>query len=138
MSHVLREPEARSGAAETVLRVEELTVRFPTPRGLLRAVNSVSFDLKAGETLAIVGESGCGKTATALSLMRLLPEPPAQVGGRVWYGDRDILSLTDPELREIRGGQIAMVFQDPQSSLNPVLKVGTQMVETLQLHLRLG
>jgi peptide/nickel transport system ATP-binding protein len=135
---MLREPEIRGEAADTVLRVEELTVRFPTSRGLLRAVNGVSFDLKAGETLAVVGESGCGKSATALSLMRLLPEPPAQVSGRVWYGDQDILSLTEPELREIRGAQIAMVFQDPQSSLNPVLKVGTQMMETLQLHLGLA
>jgi peptide/nickel transport system ATP-binding protein len=138
LSQVLQAPGTRGGAADTVLRVEELTVRFPTPRGLLRAVNGVSFDLEAGETLAVVGESGCGKSATALSLMRLLPEPPAQVSGRVWYGHQDILSLDEPELREIRGAQIAMVFQDPQSSLNPVLKVGTQIVETLQLHLRLG
>jgi peptide/nickel transport system ATP-binding protein len=138
LSQLLEAAEARGGAADTVLRVEELTVRFPTPRGQLRAVNGVSFDLKAGETLAVVGESGCGKSATALSLMRLLPEPPAQVGGHVWYGGRDILTLGEPELREIRGAQIAMVFQDPQSSLNPVLKVGTQMVETLRLHLGMG
>jgi peptide/nickel transport system ATP-binding protein len=138
MRQPVQQPGGGAGDRAALLTVEDLHVSFRTPRGRLRAVNGVSFELGAGETLAIVGESGCGKSATALSLTRLLPEPTAQVRGRIGYGGQDILALSEPELRQIRGAQIAMVFQDPMSSLNPVLKVGIQIEETLQLHLKLG
>jgi peptide/nickel transport system ATP-binding protein len=138
MGRPAQQPESLPGTRTALLSVEDLYVSFRTPRGRLRAVNGVSFDLVAGETLAIVGESGCGKTATALSLTRLLPEPAARLSGRIDYRGQDVLAMSEPKLREIRGAQIAMVFQDPMSSLNPVLKVGIQIEETLQLHLKLG
>ncbi len=101
-------------------------------------MNGVSFTLEQGETLALVGESGCGKSATALSLTRLLPAAAATVTGRIWFQGRDVLSLTEDELREIRGRHIAMVFQDPMSSLNPVRTIGIQMEEALRLHLKMS
>jgi peptide/nickel transport system ATP-binding protein len=101
-------------------------------------VNGVSFTLEQGETLAIVGESGCGKSATALSLTRLLPAAAATVTGRIWFEGQDLLSIPEDELREIRGRHIAMVFQDPMSSLNPVRTIGVQMEEMLRLHLKMG
>jgi peptide/nickel transport system ATP-binding protein len=108
-------------------------------RGMVRAVDGVSFELAAGRTLGIVGESGCGKTVLSRSLMRLNPEPPAEiVGGRILFEGRDLLAMEEEELREIRGSEISVVFQDPMTSLNPVMKIGTQIAETLQHHLRLG
>ena len=115
-----------------------MRISFQTPQGPLHAVNGVSFNLEQGETLAIVGESGCGKSATALSLTRLLPAAAATVTGRIWFQGDDLLAMPEEELREIRGRHIAMVFQDPMSSLNPVRTIGVQMGEMLRLHLKMG
>jgi ABC-type glutathione transport system ATPase component len=120
-----------------LLSVEDLSVTFGTATGPLRAVKGVSFTLAEAETLALVGESGCGKSATALAVMGLLPMPPAEVGGRVRFEGQNLLGLDDDELREIRGRQVSMVFQDPMSSLNPVRTIGRQMQEMLQVHLKM-
>jgi oligopeptide/dipeptide ABC transporter ATP-binding protein len=119
-----------------LLSVRHLTTAFDTPRGPARAVDDVSFDLAPGETLALVGESGCGKTVTALSILRLINQPPGRVdpASRIEYDGRDLLTLSDEELRRVRGGQIGMVFQEPTTSLNPVLTVGTQIAETVRAH----
>ena len=119
-----------------VLSVRNLGVTFDTPRGPARAVDDVSFDLASGETLALVGESGCGKTVTALSILRLLQEPPARVapGASITYGNADLLRVSPEELRRVRGTEIAMVFQEPMTSLNPVLSVGWQIAETVLAH----
>ena len=111
-----------------LLSVRHLSVSFTTARGPARAVDDVSFDLLPGETLALVGESGCGKTVTALSLLKLIPEPPGRTGpeSRVEYQGTNVLSLDGEDLRQIRGGQMAMVFQEPTTSLNPVLTVGSR------------
>ena len=121
----------------TLLSVRNLTTTFTTERGIARAVDGVSFDLAAGETLGIVGESGSGKTVMALSILRLVPEPPGKVDpeASIEYQGRDISKLSNRELRPIRGGEIAMVFQDPASSMNPVLTVGSQIDETVRAHL---
>jgi peptide/nickel transport system ATP-binding protein len=120
--------------AGPLLAVEKLQVQFATPRGTVRAVQGVSWQVSAGETLALVGESGCGKSVSALAVMRLLA-PTAQVSGRILFDDRDLLDLPDAEMRKIRGRDIAMVFQDPMSSLNPVLDIAYQMAEPLRIHL---
>ncbi len=122
--------------AAPLLQVENLRIRFQPPdRPEIEAVKGVSFDLEAGETLAIVGESGSGKSVTALALTRLLPEPPAKIdSGRILLRGRDVLGLPEPELRKIRGKEIAYVFQDPMTSLNPVFSVRWQIAETLRLH----
>ena len=119
----------------SLLEVKELRAQFRTSEGIVRAVNGVSFSLNEGETLGIVGESGCGKTVTALSLVRLIPEPPGEiVGGQVLFQGRDLLSVGAQELREIRGSKIGVIFQDPMTSLNPVLTIGEQISESLELH----
>jgi peptide/nickel transport system ATP-binding protein len=126
---------AMSTNAATVLEVEGLTTIFPTPRGVIKAVDGVSFSLKRGETLAVVGESGCGKTMTALSLMRLVPDPPGRiVAGSVRLDGRDLLRLEEREMRGVRGNEISMIFQEPMSSLNPVLTIGSQVAEAVRLH----
>ncbi len=113
-----------------LLKVENLRTYFDTPEGTLRAVDDVSLALARGETLALLGESGCGKSITALSLTRLIPQPAARLaGGRVLLGDKDLLALPECELRQVRGRRIAMIFQEPQTALNPVLTVGTQISE---------
>ena len=117
------------------LDVRNLKVSFSTPQGNFLAVNGINFQLHSGETLALVGESGCGKTVSALSILRLLPEPPAKItSGEIIFAGRDLLSLNAKQLREIRGNKIAMIFQDPMTSLNPVLTVGEQLIETLLRH----
>ena len=117
------------------LDVRNLKVSFSTPQGNFLAVNGINFQLHSGETLALVGESGCGKTVSALSILRLLPEPPAKItSGEIIFAGRDLLSLNAKQLREIRGNKIAMIFQDPMTSLNPVLTVGEQLSETLLRH----
>jgi len=119
-----------------LLSVRDLEVRFVTRRATVRAVNGVSFDLEAGETLGIVGESGCGKSVTSLAMLGILPKPAGRVtGGEVLFQDRDLLKLPDRELRRVRGRDIAMIFQDPMTSLNPVLTVGRQLTESLTTHL---
>jgi peptide/nickel transport system ATP-binding protein len=121
--------------AQPVLRVEDLEVRFRTADGASRAVNGVSFDLRQGETLAIVGESGCGKSVTALSVLRLIPSPPGEIaGGRILLGDRDLRQAPDAEMRRVRGNEISMIFQEPMTALNPVLTIGYQIAEALMRH----
>ncbi|HCJ10000.1 MAG TPA: methionine ABC transporter ATP-binding protein [Clostridiales bacterium] len=126
---------ARRRSRAPLLRVVDLRVEFRTARGRVQAVDGVSFSLDRGEALAVVGESGSGKSATALSLMRLLPEPPARVtGGRVLLRGRDILDLTEEDMRRVRGREMAMVFQEPAGALNPVMTVGRQVMEAVTAH----
>ncbi len=117
------------------LDVRNLKVSFSTPQGNFLAVNGINFQLRSGETLALVGESGCGKTVSALSILRLLPTPPAKItSGEIIYSNKDLLTLNAKQMREIRGKEIAMIFQDPMTSLNPVLTIGEQLIETLLRH----
>jgi oligopeptide/dipeptide ABC transporter ATP-binding protein len=118
-----------------LLSVDDLRVQFWTNRGTVHAVNGVSFDIAPGETLGIVGESGCGKSVTSLALLGILPRAGRITGGRALFEDRDLLALSDEQLRSIRGREIAMIFQDPMSSLNPVLTIGRQISEVLETHL---
>jgi oligopeptide transport system ATP-binding protein len=119
-----------------LLNVQGLETVFKTGEGTVHAVNGVSFSLKEGEVLGIVGESGCGKSVSMLSLMRLIPSPPGKiVAGKAMYQGKDLLQLSDEEMRGIRGSQISMVFQDPMTSLNPVLTIGKQLEEPLLLHM---
>ena len=120
---------------KVILEVENLRTEFHTEAGVVHAVNGISYALKEGETLGIVGESGCGKSVSVLSIMRLLPSPPAKISGSVRFKGTDLLTLSESEMRKVRGAQIGMVFQDPLTSLNPVLTIGYQMTEPLQLHL---
>ena len=117
-----------------VLQVKDLHTEFFTDAGVVHAVDGVSFDLQPGETLGIVGESGCGKSVTALSILRLIQKPGRIVSGQILFKGSDIVTMTGEEVREIRGKDIAMIFQDPLSSLNPVLKVGFQIEEAMEAH----
>ena len=119
-----------------LLDIEDLSVSFRTDRGTVRAVQGVSLEVSAGETLAIVGESGSGKSVTALSILRLLGDAGSVDGGRIVFDGRDLLTLDDDAIRDIRGDRIAMIFQEPMSSLNPVLTVGKQVAEPIRLHRR--
>lgn len=124
---------------EPILQVRNLTTRFYTEEGTVHAVNGISYDLNRGEVLGIVGESGSGKSAHALSIMRLLPSPSGKiVNGSILFDGRDLTSLSEKQMRHIRGREIAMVFQDPIASLNPVLTIGEQVEETLLLHSDIG
>jgi len=123
---------------QPLLSVEDLRVEFWTQRGTVYAVNGISFDIAPGETLGIVGESGCGKSVTSLALMGILPRAGRITGGTAMFGDRDLFRLSDRELRRIRGRDIAMIFQDPMTSLNPVLTIGRQIREALEAHFDLG
>ncbi|MEE9277057.1 MAG: ABC transporter ATP-binding protein [Dehalococcoidia bacterium] len=121
--------------AEPLLQVKELQTHFFTSEGVVKAVNGVSYDVQPGETLGLVGESGSGKTVSALSLMRLIPNPPGKiVSGEVIFDGESILEVDDSRMREIRGNDMAMVFQEPMTSLNPVLTIGRQLTEALELH----
>ncbi|MDX2201919.1 MAG: ABC transporter ATP-binding protein [Hyphomicrobiaceae bacterium] len=117
-----------------LLEVEQLQTHFRTPEGVLRAVDGLSLSIEAGQTLAIVGESGCGKSVTAMSILRLIPEPPGRIAGRITFEGRNLLEISQAELRAIRGNEISMIFQEPMTSLNPVLTIGRQIRETLRLH----
>ncbi|RPH62076.1 MAG: ABC transporter ATP-binding protein [Chloroflexi bacterium] len=120
---------------ELILDVQGLETQFKTPEGVVHAVNGVSFKLKEGETLGVVGESGCGKSVTMLSIMRLIPTPPGKItAGIANYRGKDLLKMSNDEIRHIRGAQISMIFQDPMTSLNPVLTIGRQLTEPLELH----
>jgi len=121
--------------SEPLLAVSNLKTQFFTQDGVVKAVNGVSFRLMPGETLGIVGESGCGKSITAMSIMRLIPTPPGKiVDGQVVFQGKDILKMSDEQIRSIRGNDIAMIFQDPMTSLNPVLTINRQISESLELH----
>jgi oligopeptide/dipeptide ABC transporter ATP-binding protein len=118
-----------------LLSVRDLTVEFSTEAAIITAVDRVSFDLHAGEILALVGESGCGKSATALALLRLISDPPGRIaGGEIHFRDSDLMLADDAAMREIRGNRIAMIFQEPMTSLNPVYTIGRQLGEPLELH----
>ena len=122
-----------------LLELDGLRTYFDTLSGTVRSVNGVSYQLRAGETLGVVGESGCGKSVTALSIMRLVPTPPGRfAGGAIRYRGTDLLKLTEREMRQIRGNRISMIFQEPMTSLNPVLTVGRQIAETVQVHQKLS
>jgi peptide/nickel transport system ATP-binding protein len=121
-----------------LLEVENLQTHFRTPDGVNRAVDGVSFQIAEGETLAVVGESGCGKSVTANSILRLIPEPPGRIAGAIRFQGTDLLKLDEPAMRKIRGNDISMIFQEPMTSLNPVLSIGRQLGETLRLHEGLG
>jgi peptide/nickel transport system ATP-binding protein len=118
----------------SLLEIENLQTHFRTPSGINRAVDGLSLSVEAGQTLAIVGESGCGKSVTAMSVLRLIPEPPGKIAGRIRFQGRDLLSLSRAEMRAIRGNEISMIFQEPMTALNPVLTIGRQIGETLRLH----
>jgi peptide/nickel transport system ATP-binding protein/oligopeptide transport system ATP-binding protein len=120
---------------QPILNIENLNTHFETARGTVRAVDDVSLRLNEGDTLGIAGESGCGKTVLALSVMRLIPRPPGRiVSGRILFEGGDLLALSDEEMRRIRGKRISMIFQEPMTSLNPVFRIGDQVAETIQLH----
>ncbi|MFQ5826849.1 MAG: ABC transporter ATP-binding protein [Dehalococcoidia bacterium] len=124
---------------DAILKVRDLKTYFFTRSGVVKAADGISFDLRKGETLCLVGESGCGKTVTALSILGLVDSPPGRiVGGEIWYHQEDLLRCSQERLRGIRGNRIAMIFQDPQSSLNPVFTVGDQIAEQIKLHRGLG
>jgi oligopeptide transport system ATP-binding protein len=127
---------AEPGTNGNVLKVKDLRTYFETEDGVVKAVDGISFELKRGETLGIVGESGSGKSVANLSLMRLIPDPPGKiVSGEILFGGRDLLKLSPREVRNIRGKQIAMIFQDPMTSLNPFMRISKQLMEVTQLHL---
>ena len=128
------------GTSETpVLQVEDLRVEFKTRRGKAMVLNGVDFDLYGGETLCVVGESGCGKSMTALALLRLIPSPPGKIsGGRMVFQSEDLAQASEARMREVRGNRISMIFQEPMTSLNPVFTVGDQIGESLRLHAGLG
>src|SRR5689334_5791335 len=125
-------------ASEPLLEVDGLSVHIPSPRGLVEAVDGVSFTLDRGEVIGIVGESGCGKSMLALSLLRLVPEPGRIVGGRIMLAGRDLVGLSERAMRRVRGGEVGMIFQDPAASLNPVMRVGRQIGETIAAHRDIG
>ena len=117
-----------------LLEVDALQTHFGTPDGVVRAVEGLSFSIEAGETVAIVGESGCGKSVTSMSILRLIPQPPGRIAGQIRFLGRNLLELSEAEMRKLRGDDISMIFQEPMTSLNPVLTVGKQIGETLILH----
>ena len=124
--------------SDKLLEIKNLRTYFYTEEGVVRAVDGVSWDLEEGETLGLVGESGCGKSVSALSILRLIPRPPGRiVEGEILFEGEDLLEISDAEMRDIRGNRIAMVFQEPMTSLNPVLTIGNQLTEAITLHLGL-
>ena len=134
-AYVATVPKSLSARTEPILEIADLQTWFFTRDGVVRAVDGVSFHVIPGETLAIVGESGCGKSVTALSVLRLIPSPPGRiVSGSIHFAGRDLLGLSEAEMRQVRGNEISMIFQEPMTSLNPVLTIGHQIAETLTLH----
>ncbi len=122
----------------TLLQVRDLKTQFFTEEGIVHAVDGVSYDVEEGETLGLVGESGCGKSVSALSILRLIPNPPGKiVAGEIIFEGEDLLKMSEEEIRHVRGNRIAMVFQEPMTSLNPVLTIGRQLTEALELHLKM-
>src|SRR3954470_20664751 len=134
-AYVATVPKAPAAAVVPILDIADLRTWFFTRDGAVRAVDGVSFHVQPGETLAIVGESGCGKSVTALSILRLIPSPPGRiVAGTIRFAGRNLLDLSDAEMRDVRGNEISMIFQEPMTSLNPVLTIGRQIGEALTLH----
>ena len=134
-AYVPTAPKAPAAKIDRILDIADLRTWFFTRDGVVRAVDGVSLHVFPGETLAIVGESGCGKSVTALSVLRLIPSPPGRiVSGAIGFAGRDLLGLSEAEMREVRGNEISMIFQEPMTSLNPVLTIGRQIAETLTLH----
>lgn len=128
-------PEKKLPNSERILKVRDLTVSFATDNGPARVIEGVSFSVEHGRTLGLVGESGCGKSVTAMSIIRLLPSPPSQVeSGRIMFMDEDLLKLDNAAMREIRGNRMGMIFQEPMTSLNPTFSIGFQIAEVLRLH----
>ena len=126
------------GPSSHLLDVRDLRTQFATNEGIVKAVDGVSFHLDEGEVLGLVGESGCGKSVSALSLMRLIPDPPGRiVGGQAFFEGQDLLSLSESQMRQVRGSRISMIFQEPMTSLTPVLSIGRQLRESLELHLNM-
>ena len=124
--------------SNNIVSIRGLRTFFFTESGVVRAVENLDLDIPQGKTLGLVGESGCGKSVTALSILRLIPDPPGKIlQGSIQFGDKDLLQLTEREMRKIRGNQICMIFQDPMTSLNPVHRVGNQVAETMRIHLKL-
>ncbi|MHC4491973.1 MAG: ABC transporter ATP-binding protein, partial [Planctomycetota bacterium] len=127
------------GNGKPLLDIIDLKTYFHTDEGTVTSVDGVSFDARAGETVGVVGESGCGKSVTALSVMRLIPVPPGEiVGGRILFDGEDLVAVSERRMRQIRGGRIGMIFQEPMTSLNPVFTVGDQILEAVRLHLKLS
>jgi len=128
-----------AGEGRPLLQIESLQTYFNTDEGTVKSVDDVSFDARPGETVGIVGESGCGKSVTALSIMRLIPVPPGEIaGGRILFDGENLVEAPESRMRQIRGGKIGMIFQEPMTSLNPVFTVGDQIEEAVRLHLRLS
>ncbi|MEW6741138.1 MAG: ABC transporter ATP-binding protein [Planctomycetota bacterium] len=123
-------------SAEVLLEIEDLKTHFDTEDGILRAVDGVSLAVSEGTTVALVGESGCGKSVTALSILRLVPQPPGRISGRIYFRGQDLLRLPESGMRKVRGNEISMVFQEPMTALNPVFTVGDQIMEVIILHQR--
>ena len=121
-----------------LLEIDQLQTQFYTSMGTVLAVDGISYDVMEGETVALVGESGCGKSVSALSILRLIPDPPGRiVGGRIIFSGQNLLQLEDREIREVRGRDISMIFQEPMTSLNPVLTIGVQLTEAMEFHLEI-
>ncbi|HEX3536445.1 MAG TPA: ABC transporter ATP-binding protein, partial [Stellaceae bacterium] len=134
-----RPVEHSAAAAEPLLQIEDLRTHFFTPAGAVRAVDGVSYEIRPGETLGVVGESGCGKSVTALSVLRLVADPPGKiVGGAIRFDGIDLLSLSEGQMQALRGNDISMIFQEPMTSLNPLLTVGRQIGEAIVLHRRVS
>jgi oligopeptide/dipeptide ABC transporter ATP-binding protein len=128
-----------NGLSDNILEVDKLITSFETDRGLLRAVDQVSFSVPEGKTVGIVGESGCGKSVTAMSIVRLLPQPAGKIlGGHVWFKGRDLARVPDSEIRKVRGGDIGVIFQEPMAALNPVHRIGRQVAEVFRLHKKIS
>ena len=126
---------AKRKDGKVVLEVRDLETHFRTPGGLVRAVDGLSYTVREGETLGVVGESGCGKSVTALSILRLIPDPPGKIaGGAIEFEGKNLLALSEPEMEAIRGNDISMIFQEPMTALNPLYSVGRQISESLMLH----
>src|SRR5438874_5914032 len=124
---------------DPLLEIKDLNVAFETNRGDIRPVRDASMTIYPGQTVALVGESGCGKSVTAMSILRLIPSPPGKVlGGQINFDGRDLLNLSEREMRSVRGKEIAMIFQEPMTSLNPVYTIGDQIVEAITLHQHVG
>ncbi|MCP4000856.1 MAG: ABC transporter ATP-binding protein [Gammaproteobacteria bacterium] len=131
--------KARAKSSDILLSVRDLVVEFATDQGIVRAVDGVSFTIKAGETVGLVGESGCGKTVTGLAILGLIPSPPGRiVSGSIELQGQDLTQLSEPALRKIRGSEISMIFQEPMTALNPVFRIGSQMIDVLRRHQQLS